>query len=177
MNTSWLEVLVIVALGVVMLLWAHQRQRVRRLPDLWLRRSANSLECEVIPRRDATPAEFKRLAEALERWIGRHAVVSMTTAYALADLHEGELPQPLSVALEHYLDDNLVQRGQTPPSGAARAERHRQILQTLGEMATRRTVYVRVQDARQAADSLRQSVPAELVEDILINNRSWDDPA
>ena len=33
-----------------------------------------------------------------------------------------------------------------------------------------------VQDARQAANSLREAVPADLVDDILIDRRSWNVP-
>jgi hypothetical protein len=173
MNTDWLEVLVILALGAVMLLWVHHWNRRRPRTELWPRRSAAGVECEVIPSRDATPPQLKRLGDALDRWIAAHAVPSLTTAYALADLREGELPQPLSVALERYLDDTLTRRGLTPPSGAERAQRRRQILEKLGQIAASRTVLVRVHDARQAAESLRQSIPPDLVDDILIDRRSW----
>jgi hypothetical protein len=172
MNTEWLEVAAILALGAVLLLWVYPWNR--RRPRLELRPSrASGAECEIIPRRDATPQQLKQLAGVLDRWIPANATPSMTTNYALADLHEGELPQPLSVALEHYLDDALAQRGLEPPARSERAERRRQILEKLGRLATTRTILLRVPDARQAAASLREAIPADLVDDILIDRRSW----
>src|SRR5947209_18397470 len=110
MITEWLEVLAVLAMGALMLLWVHRRSRGLGGPEVSLR-PGKGIECEVIPRRDATPQELKMLAEALGRWMPANAVPSTTTPYALADLREGELPQPLSVALELYLDDSLAQRG------------------------------------------------------------------
>jgi hypothetical protein len=175
MNTDWLEVAAIVSFGAVMLLWAHRWNRNPRAWDLVLRRRRAALECEVIPRRDATTQELKALASALDRWISESAQPFLTTAYAVADLHGGELPQPLSVAFESYLDDQLVRRGRDPPSGQERSRRHQEIVQRLGPIAASRTVLVHVRDAKQAIASLRKTVPPELVEDILIDRRSWND--
>jgi len=178
MNTNWLEVLAVLAMGALMLLWVHRRNRADRGPPPRLPRSGvgDGTECEVIPRRAAAPDELKRLAGALGRWIAENAVPSITTAYALADLRAGELPQPLSVALELYLDDSLTRRGLAPPTGVERVERHQQILERLGQMAMSRAVFLRIPDAQQAGASLRAAIPAELVEDIFVNHRSWDAP-
>jgi hypothetical protein len=177
MLPDWLQVVIVLALAGVLLLWTHPwaRRRPRRAPGL--RPPGNGVECEVIPRRDANPGQLKALADALDRWIADHAVPSVTTSYALADLRAGELPQPLSVAFERYLDDHLAERGGTPPSGTERGVRHRAILDKLGSMARGRTVFVHVRDAREAAETLRRCVPAELVEDILIDHRSWEERA
>jgi hypothetical protein len=174
---DWLQVLAVLAMGGLLLLWTHPWSRSRTRRALGPRLRGKSLECEIIPRPDATPEQLKALADALDNWIGNHAVPSVTTAYALADLRAGELPQPLSVAFEHYLDDHLVECGGESPSGPARAQRHRAILEKLGPMATGRTVFVHVRDVQEAAESLRQAIPAELVEDILIDHRSWDEIA
>jgi len=167
-------VLATLGLGLLMLFWVHRRSRSSGGLDLRRRRRPYGVECEVIPRRDASSDELKKLAEVLERWIVDNAAPSMTTAYALADLRQGELPRPLSVALEYYLDDSLVQRGHAPPAGPQRLERHHQVVEKLGTMGTSRAVFVRVADAEQASASLRSAIPADLVADILIDHRSWD---
>jgi hypothetical protein len=171
MNTDWLEVLASLGLGALLLLWVHRRGRGDRSR---LRLPGEGVECEVVPRQDATPDELKHLAEALNRWMVVYGAPSLTTAYGLTDLSRGELPQPLSMALEMFLDDNLTQRGHTPPSGSQRAVRHQQILDKLGPMATSRAVYLRVRGPEQAAASLRDAIPADLVEDIFIDHRSWN---
>ena len=171
MTTDWLEVLAGLSLGALLLLWVHRRGRGDRAR---LRLPRGGIECEIVPRQDATPDELKTLAEALSRWMTVHGQPSLTTAYGLTDLRRGELPQPLSMALETFLDDTLTQRGHTPPSGSQRAVRHQQILDKLGPMATSRAVYLRVRGAEQAAASLRDAIPADLVEDIFIDRRSWN---
>ena len=172
MNTDWLEVLAGLSLGALLLLWVHRRARPARDPGLRLPHEGS--ECEIVPRHDASSDELKNLAAALERWMSVHAAPSLTTAYGLTDLRRGELPQPLSMALEMFLDDNLAQRGLEPPTGPRRALRHQQILDKLGPMATSRAVYLRVHGAEQAAASLRDAIPADLVDDILIDHRSWN---
>jgi hypothetical protein len=168
MNTDWLEVLAGLSLGGLLLIWVHRRGRggdTLRLPR-------GGVECEIVPRRDASPEQLKTLAEALARWMAQHGAPSLTTAYGLTDLRRGELPQPLSLALETFLDDHLTQRGLTPPAGEQRALRHQQILDKLGPMAASRAVYLRVHGAEQAAASLREAIAPELVEDIFIAQRS-----
>jgi hypothetical protein len=157
-----------------MLFWVHRRSRAPRGPNLGLRQSDRQIDCEVIPRSDASPQELKRLAQVLGGWIERNAMPSVTTAYALADLRQGELPQPLSVALELYLDDSLSQRGLAPPTGPQRALRHHQVLEKLGKMAMSRSVFLHVAEGREAGISLREAIPPDLVQDILIDRRSWD---
>jgi hypothetical protein len=171
MDTDWLEVLAVLGLGALMLLWVHRRGRIGGRAALRLPREG--VECEIVPRQDATSEELKSLAKALARWMANHGSPSLTTAYGLTDLRRGELPQPLSMALETFLDDNLAQRGLTPPHGAQRALRHQQILDKLGPMASSRAVYLRVRGAEEAAASLREAIPADLVEDIFIDRRSW----
>lgn len=172
MNTEWLEVLIVVSFWALILLGVHLRVRAGRRRKMRL--PGGGVECKIVPRQDATSEELKNLAEALDRWMAEHGKPSLTTAYGLSDLRRGELPQPLSIALETFLDDNLMHHGVTPPSGTRRADRHQQILDKLGPMAASRAVYLHVRGAEQAAASLREAIPADLVEDIFIDHRSWN---
>jgi hypothetical protein len=171
MNTDWLEVVAGLSLGVILLIWVHRRGRSE---GTRLRLPRDGVECEIVPRRDATPEELKCLATALSRWMTVHGQPSLTTAYGLTDLRRGELPQPLSMALETFLDDTLTRHGHAPPTGSERAFRHQLILDKLGLMATSRAVYLHVRGAEQAAASLRDAIPADLVEDIFIDHQSWN---
>jgi hypothetical protein len=174
-ETEWFQVVLILAFGALMLLWAHQvalGQRSRRLPG---GAPPGTLECEIIPRQDGTSADLKALGQALDKWVEGHAVPSVTTVYALEDLRAGELPRPLLTAFEGYLDAHRERHQQPALTGAERVDRHRQLLHKLGELAHRRTVFVRVQDAESALRSLRESLPAGLVEDVLIDGHSWEE--
>jgi hypothetical protein len=169
MNMEWLEVLLVVVFWGLVLIGVHLRIRADRRRGLRLPRG---VECKIVPRQNASSEELKTLGEALDRWMAVYGKPSLTTVYGLTDLRRGELPQPLSIALESYLDDNLTQHGVMPPSGERRALRHQEILDKLGPMAASRAVYLRVHGAEQATASLREAIGPNLVEDIFIDQRS-----
>jgi hypothetical protein len=107
-----------------------------------------SIQCDIILQWTATPEQLTTLGAALWRWCNRTAgntgIYQYLDNQALADLIAGKLPVS----------------SHTP------------------RQAEPRGVHFRVQDEtshdRQATiDSLRQSIPANGVEDILVEGASW----
>jgi hypothetical protein len=110
-----------------------------------------SINCDIILQWNATPEQLTALGAALWRWCngaaGATGIYQFLDNQALADLLAGKLPAT----------------AQTP------------------WQAERRGVHFRVRDEaspdRQAAlASLRQEMPAEGVEDILVDGKSWNRP-
>ncbi len=108
-----------------------------------------SVNCDVIVNWDATPAQLAALGSALWRWCNRTAGNTCIYQYlddqGLADLIAGKLP----VSSQPPLDAN------------------------------RRGVHVQIRDEasqdRQATlDSLRRELPAEGIEDVIVDGTSWD---
>jgi hypothetical protein len=108
-----------------------------------------SINCDVILQWNATPEQLTALGAALWRWCngtaGAAGVYQYLDDQALAELVAGKLPRP------------------------SRTSRQ----------AERQGVYLRLRDEasqdRQAAiDSLRREIPADGVEDILVDGKSWD---
>jgi hypothetical protein len=110
-----------------------------------------SIACDVILKWEATPEQLTALGAALWRWCNRTAggpsIYQSVDNQALADLIAGQFPAA---------DQTRRQAG-------------------------RRSVPFRVpgeagQGRRATIDSLRRSVPAEGVEDILVDGKSWSAP-
>ena len=108
-----------------------------------------SINCDVILQWNATPEQLTALGAALWRWCRDTAGDAGTYQYldnqALADLIAGKLPVPSQTSRQ----------------------------------TERRGVYLRVRDEasrdRQATvDSLRREIPAQGVEDIMVNGTSWN---
>ena len=108
-----------------------------------------SIACEVLLRRDASPSQLRELGAALRRWYVReareHGIALYTNQDGINALRAGQLPQPV-----------CGRRG-----------------------GRRLAVPFDVRDgksySREATiESLRKDIPADLVEDILIDGQSWD---
>jgi hypothetical protein len=122
--------------------------------------------CELHPRRDATPEQLKELGKAIEDWarreLGGEGILCSIDAAGLASLLGGEPPNPLGVqGMQHNRGINWEK-----------------IQQDLGSLVSDRSLRFTLRDEagwpRSAViENLRQAIPAELVEDILINNVSW----
>ena len=127
--------------------------------------------CWVIPRWDATPEQRQVLGEALGRWSKRESdpngLLHHMDHLALLDLLAVESPQACVLQM-------LGKAGEADPwrESAAPGE---EADKTIPE---ERTVFFAVRggssyDRWRVIASLRQDIPAELVEDILIDGQSW----
>jgi hypothetical protein len=188
-HAEWVEVSVILGFGVVMLFWAHQWGRATRQQNLIRRRLLRLLPNVVIPRPDATVGQLKELGAALTRWWqdtagGPGRPLCWIDQDALHDLQAGELPQPFALRL-------LTEVNATDGPHMNARELREALLKAgaayprLGELLPRpdaRTVSFgfgegRPPDRRQVVESLRGSIPEDLVEDVLVDGRSWNEAA
>jgi len=121
--------------------------------------------CQVIPKKDLSSGELRSLAESLRQWCqsesaSRRDVMIQVEGRGLADLERGEYPRPLA--------QRIADGGAIDPDQAALE---------LGEAATSRNIELRIAcDDRDAlAASLRDGIPASLVEDVLVGDASWSE--
>jgi hypothetical protein len=124
--------------------------------------------CELQPRHDATPEQFKQLGGALENWarheLGGEGVLYSIDPEALASLLRGEPPDPLGLRVKQHNEGASWEK----------------IRQDLGPLASDRSVHFTVKDEpdctrEMVIESLRRAIPADLVEDILIDGMSWEE--
>jgi hypothetical protein len=115
------------------------------------------IRCEVIPKRDATPAQLRALGTALDRWchqeIKDEGGSRRVDRQAVDDLLAGQLPQPLAV-------ESLM----GPDGPDPEADRRAVPLVVRGGPAY---------DRKATILGLRREIPAELVEDVLVAGKSW----
>jgi hypothetical protein len=135
---------------IVMIAEAHRAiSKKDRCPKAIGKELVMSIDCDVILQWSATPAQLTSLGTALWRWCNRAAgdtgIYQYLDNQALADLIAGQFPAP-----------SLTPRPAERPSA-----------------------HFRVRDKafsdRQATiDSLRRDIPAQGVEDIVVDGTSWN---
>ena len=161
------------------------------------------ITCEVRPRKDLTSPQLKSLGEALATWCEREQEAGLGALYAtqgVGDLLEGELPQPLALRQasrkpEPIEDEDpetvlkeVKRRAKLEPEELERLETEERALtpgsvqrakQGLGPLASSRAILLSVADGSVCAErervvsGLKNYIPEELVEDILVDGRSW----
>jgi hypothetical protein len=143
-----------------------------------------AIRCELIPRVDASPEQLRTLGKALAGWCERESgddgILHFISRHALADLAVGERPCPFIDQVEELLQEEeaLIGRARTLTPDEE-TQRRRKLRDELGDDCMRRTLLIQVRGAayshrQRTIDSFRRSIPPELVEDILINDRTWD---
>jgi hypothetical protein len=125
------------------------------------------VNCELLPRRDATAEELKALGTAVREWARRElkgGVLHSIDPTGLAALLAGELPPPLALqAAEHTPGADL-----------------KSVAEALGAAASIRSLRFTVKDdphgtRQRVVESLRQDIPAGLVHDVLIDDVSCNE--
>jgi hypothetical protein len=132
------------------------------------------IACRVFPRAGGTRQERQTLGTALYRWSQR-ALRGGTLEYvdnlALLGLLGGESPEPLFYSLLGVSAPSTARQGEPEARPAAEdveAEDGEIFFTARGGKAYSR---------QRLIDSLRQDIPENLVEDVLIDGRSWKDLA
>lgn len=130
---------------------------------------------DIFPRQALTPADFKALGRSIRRWLRLHAKQQGSVRWYDTD----------------SLDDLLKGDPPRPPAGEAVAER------STGELATATAsvavldhvdtetpppiclslIYNKNSEPRYVMASVRRALPTDLVAEVLIDGRTWDDPA
>ncbi len=128
---------------------------------------------EVLPRRQATSADLKALGLALADWsteeLAPGGLLRSIDNIVLTELVGGDDPSEVVFAVLYGEDDDdclTITRLTRHAEPAAAA----QLL--IVACSFRGSVYSR----RRAVESLRDAVPAALVEDVIIDGRSWNLP-
>jgi hypothetical protein len=133
------------------------------------------IPAEIRPRRDATSDQLKALGELLADWsegeLAPDGLLRFIDNIVLIELVGGDDPSELIFAVFYSADDDAdgltIIRCATPHSDPAAAARLLVVV-----CSFRGAGYSR----RRAVESLRDAIPAALVEDVLIDGRSWDLP-
>jgi hypothetical protein len=127
---------------------------------------------EVLPRREATSDELKALGLALADWseaeLRPGGLLRSIDNIVLTELLGGDDPSEVVFAVLYGpQDDECFTITQRTPPHSDPAEAARRLIVAC---VFRGSVY----DRRRAVESLRDAVPAALVQDVLIDGRSWD---
>jgi hypothetical protein len=140
-------------------------------------------DCEVIPRRGATPEQLRALGGALAVWSrsesGDNGILHFMSRDALAELASGNPPSPFLEQYQEMLNESRTLLGDAAALASEQQKQERtKLKESFGEAGLRRTLYFQVRGAfsarRQIIASLRRHIPVELVDDILIADRSWE---
>jgi hypothetical protein len=141
------------------------------------------LDCEVIPRRDATPEQLRALGGALADWArlasSDEGILHFISRFGLADLTNGNRPPPFLEQYQEMLNEGRILSGDAISLGAEQQlEERRRLKDVLGDDSRRQTLFFQVRctyaERRQVANTLRDNIPAQLVDDVLVGDRSWD---
>jgi hypothetical protein len=141
------------------------------------------VKCDIFPRANLPPDQYKLLGKQIEEWIYDSPSYRSSVSSGIQDLHDGELPQP------YYVQQLIGAEGRTRPEGIiegpgvpsvkdlSRAERQT-LRDDLGERADWRIVPVTIlgaeaRDRKALAAGLKSRVDAELVSDVLIEGVTW----
>jgi hypothetical protein len=143
------------------------------------------IDCEVIPRPGASPAELKALGSALLRWYVRECggggLAHSVDTEALIELLNGRLPAPrVPRPSPAYVPTGPAEAAREPAGlggyelAAPSVERLREALAAARRPAALLRVRERSYDRARTVASLREHLPAELVGDVRVDGRSWE---
>jgi hypothetical protein len=140
---------------------------------------------DIVPRQALTPADFKALGRAIRRWLRLHAkqqgsvrwydtdgLSDLLKGAPVRSLHPDEADSPFAPALVVSAAVGGFALGSPAPGGVAlfdqaEPEAPRPICLSL--------IYNKDCDHRHVMGAVRRALPVELVADVLIEGRSWDD--
>lgn len=143
------------------------------------------VECEIIPRPDSTSEQYRQLGGALAQWSRRESgddgILHFISRNVLADLSNGKPPATFLSQYENMQDETRqIYSNPKPLTYEEQLQRTSKLRDELGEdRARRHIVYFQVLGGayatrKQIIDSLRQDIPSDLVADVMVDHRSWD---
>lgn len=131
---------------------------------------------DVFPRQALTPRDFKALGRAIRRWLDRcqkaNDGVRWYDEESLEQLLKGEPPRALSSAPVGAgavaTADELVQERTGPMIGS-------DVPSHPSDWVMQLRLVCKAGTRRQMVADIRRALPAELVADVLIDGRSWEE--
>ena len=134
-----------------------------------------SIQCRIIPKAAATPEQLKALGLAISNWYENELAEGQLPHWvdygALASLLDGKTPPTLAEQLETRIVESLGR--------PLTDDRKKEIIQQLfgaGDAELRAIpAAVRIADRDTVIESMRHTIPADLVEDITVDNKSWNE--
>ncbi len=143
------------------------------------------IDCEVVPRLGATPAQLKALGSALLRWYVRESrddgVAQSVDTEALIELLNGRQPAPRVPRPSPAYAASGAAPAAREPAGLGgyelrvpSVEQLRQALAEARRPAARLHVREGNYDRARTVASLRAHIPVELVGDVRLDGRSWN---
>lgn len=141
------------------------------------------LDSEAIPRANATPEQLRALGGALADWARCECtdtgILHFISQEALANLANGNWPPPYLEQFQEMRNENRALTGDvTNRDPQFQAKERQRFKEEMGDAGLRRTVFFQVRGTyairKRLFANLRESIPANLVEDVLISGWSWD---
>src|SRR5215469_14778743 len=137
------------------------------------KRSSVTVKFDIVPRQALTPADFKALGRAIRRWLRLHAKQQGSVHWydtdGLSDLSKGNpVRSPLGEeTAEAFAPGDLTVVGGVGVLDPPETVVSRPICLSL--------IYRKDCDHRHVMGAVRRALPTELVADVLVEGRSWDD--
>lgn len=128
---------------------------------------------DIVPRQALTSADFKALGRTIRRWLRLHAKqqgsVRWYDADALAELLKGVSPRRESF--------ESATSGFEPFAGGVAAAESVAVLEepSVSRPICLSLIYNKDCDHRHVMAAVRRALPIELVADVVVEGRSWDD--
>jgi hypothetical protein len=141
------------------------------------------LDCEIVPRHDATPAQLRDLGLILAGWAGRESadtgILHFISRNALADLSNGNRPPTFLEQYQEMLNETRALSGNlTALDPEAQALDRAKLKEMLGDHGPLHRLFFQVRGSYatrgRILSNLRENIPAEMVEDVLVADRSWE---
>ncbi|MGH7137710.1 MAG: hypothetical protein ACREHD_18335 [Pirellulales bacterium] len=136
---------------------------------------------DIFPRQALAPGDYKALGRSIRRWLRLHAKqqgsVHWYDSDSLGELLKGRPPLSVQAASSGALAErSLAENAGGGPgslSGTAVLDHDEAAPPPFGMDL----VYNKIIDERQILANVRRALSTELVADVHINGRSWDEPA
>lgn len=137
---------------------------------------------DIFPRQALSPSDFKALGRSIRRWLRLHAKqqgsVHWYDSDSLSELLKGRPPLAVqNAAAGGIADQNSAEQASAMIGGSGSSA-----TAVLDDVEApppfgMDLVYNKIIDERQILGNVRRALSTELVADVRINGRSWDEPA
>jgi len=130
-----------------------------------------SSNCYIIPNRGATSEQLKELGKAIEAWM-EDLQVSIKLIHGDDDLRGGELPTPKP--FHPTKRDDSFKILQDEMEALAKSTSYRGVFVKLITV-TDYAPYLESLERENIIQQLREALPTEAVQDVLVNGQSWNE--